>query len=424
MNESDAEVMAGLLSQGGYKLIDAEDKADILLLNTCSVRDSAEHKAQSMLGVWGLRKKADPRLVIGVVGCMAQNHKVELTRRMPYLDIICGPQNIKKIPQLIDRVLLDRRLLVEVGEAPEFSLKAVPIERSDPFRAYVVIMRGCDNGCTYCIVPKTRGAEISRDPREIMDEVCDLAARGYKEVTLLGQNVNSYGKGLPGGAIDFAELLRRVHSIRGIQRIRFVTSHPRDISERMIEALGDLPKVCEYLHFPLQSGSDRILRRMKRGYTLARYKKIVQKLRAAKPGIALSTDIIVGFPGETRQDFEQTLSALKEIQFDVGFLFKYSARKGTPAEKLHDDVPKKEKEARHQEVLKLQNAITLERNLALIGKDVEILVEGPSEGIPSRWAGRTLENKLAIFPSGLGPPGDIITLKGKEATAYTLRCEG
>lgn len=419
MNENDSEVMAGLLSQKGHQLVEDEDKADVFLINTCSVREFAEHKAFSQLGEWGKRKRENPELVVGIVGCMAQNLQGELTRRMPYVDIICGPQHITKIPGLIDRVLDKREAILEIEDSGEFSLKAVPIRRSDPLKAFVTIMRGCDKTCTYCIVPKTRGAEISRDPAEIVEEIQEVARTGAKEVMLLGQNVNSYGKEL---GVDFAELLRRVSGVQGIERIRFVTSHPMDISDSMIDAIGELPKVCEYLHFPLQSGSDRVLRRMKRYYTRARYMEIVAKMRAKKPGMALSTDIIVGFPGETREDFDQTLSALKEVQFDMAFLFKYSVRKGTPAEKLGDDVPKKEKEVRHLELLNLQNEITLQRNLASVGQTVEVLVEGPSQSNSDRWAGRTRENKLAVFPQGSAKAGDIVRLKVEEATAYTLRC--
>ncbi len=415
--------MGGLLAQRGYRLVSDEADASVLLLNTCSVREFAEHKASSKLGEWGLRKKTqDANLVIGIVGCMAQNHQAALTRRMPYVDIVCGPQHVTKIPALIERVLQSRETILEVEDSDEFSLKAIPIARSDPLKAYVTIMRGCDKTCTYCIVPKTRGWEISRDAAEIVEEIQDLGRRGYKEVTLLGQNVNSYGKGL-GGDVDFAKLLRLVHEGPGIERLRFVTSHPMDISDNMIDAIGELPKVCEYLHFPLQSGSDRLLRRMKRYYTRARYFEIVEKIRRKKPGMALSTDIIVGFPGETREDFQQTVTALREIQFDMAFLFKYSVRAGTPAEKLGDDVPKEEKEKRHLELLDLQNAITLSRNRASVGKTVEVLVEGTSNGNPDRWAGRTRENKLALFSPGVFRVGDIVTMTGAEATAYTLRCK-
>ncbi len=421
MNENDSEVMAGVLRARGYGLVPEEGAAQVLLMNTCSVREGAEHKAFSMLGEWGLRKKSEPSLVIGIVGCMAQNLQAELTRRMPYVDIVCGPQHIQKIPDLVDRVIQRRQTLLEVQDSGEFSLRAVPMQRTDALKAYVTIMRGCNKTCTYCIVPKTRGAEISRSPEEIVEEIQGLAARGYKEVMLLGQNVNSYGRPDIAGE-DFAALLERVHAIDGIERIRFVTSHPMDISDRMIEAIGELPKICEYLHFPLQSGSDRVLRRMKRHYTRERYMQIVQKMRGKKPGMALSTDIIVGFPGETREDFEQTVSAIRDVRFDMAFLFKYSVRPGTPAEKLPDDVSKEEKEARHQILLDLQNAITLEYNQAMIGKEVEVLVEGPSAGNPERWAGRTRENKLAVFAPRGFKAGDIVRLKIEEATAYTLRC--
>ncbi len=421
MNDNDTEVMSGLLLRAGHMLVQDEQEADVLLINTCSVREFAEHKAYSQLGEWGKRKQEDPDLIIGVVGCMAQNQRRDILRRMPYVDIVCGPQHITKIPQLIARVSASRERLLEVEDSDEFTLKAIPILRSDPLKAFVTIMRGCDKTCTYCIVPKTRGKEISRDAQEIIDEIADVAERGTKEVTLLGQNVNSYGKGLT-PEVDFARLLHHVHDVDGIERIRFVTSHPMDITDAMIDAIGELPKVCEYLHFPLQSGSDKVLRRMKRYYTRERYMDIVGKMRAKKPGMALSTDIIVGFPGETEEDFQMTVETLKEIQYDMAFLFKYSVRPGTPAEKLGDDVPKAEKERRHQILLDLQNEITLKHNQASVGKNVEVLVEGPSASNPGRWAGRTRENKLAVFETGAWKPGDIVPMTVQEATAYTLRC--
>ncbi len=422
MNELDSELIVGSLVARGYGVAKNESEADVILLNTCCVREMPERKALGKMGLLGQMKREKPNLILGICGCMAQKRKGELLDRMPFLDIVCGPGQIGRLGEMIKSVRKNRSRQFHVEDDCSGKLDFRTAVRKSPVKAFVSIMRGCDNYCSYCVVPYVRGEERSRPPEEIVTEVQELAERGYKEVTLLGQNVNSYGKGLE-GKCDLVGLLEQINLIKGIERIRFVTSHPKDISLRLIEAMARLEKVCEHLHFPLQSGSDKILELMNRGYTLRDYMRIVDTLRHAIPDMALGTDIIVGFPGETEQDFRETVEAMRRIEYDSAFIFKYSTREGTAAAKLKDDVPPEKKRERNRILLELQEEISLRKNRALIGEEVEVLVEGPSKRNPQKMTGRTRQNRIAVFGCRREPIGRIMTLKVMEATALTLLCE-
>ncbi len=422
MNELDSEFILGCLLARGLDQARDECDADVILLNTCCVREMAERKALGKLGVLRRMKQYKPDLILGICGCVAQKKQSDLFDEMPFLDIVCGPTQIGQLADMIDSVLRTRSRQIHVEEDSSGKLDFALARRSSSVKAFVSIMRGCDNYCSYCVVPYVRGRERSRSPEEILAEIEHLAQRGYKEVTLLGQNVNSYGKGLD-TKCDLVGLLERVNEIEGIERIRFVTSHPKDISPRLIEAVATLDKVCEHLHFPLQSGSDRVLELMNRRYTLEDHVRVVDALRNAAPDIALGTDIIVGFPSETEQDFRETVEAMQKIEYDSAFIFKYSTREGTAAAKLPDDVPLDKKKERNKILLQLQEEISLRKNRDLIGKHVEVLVEGPSKRNPQKMMGRTRQNKIAVFDGGRNLVGRILTLTVADATALTLLCQ-
>ena len=421
MNELDSEIIAGQLEQIGMTEADDEDSADVIILNTCSVRDSAERKVFGKLQLLGHLKSKNPDCVVVLCGCMAEEHNDSLLKKYPQLDIVCGTNSFDALPEMIAEVFVAHSRLARTGTDKDLSPKFLDAKRTSPVKAYVSIMRGCDNYCSYCVVPYVRGPERSRPSQEIFSEISHLAEHGFKEVTLLGQNVNSYGRGLDENT-DVPTLLEKIHEIKGIERIRFVTSHPKDISDRLIRSMAELPKVCEYLHFPMQSGSDNILKKMNRGYTRANYLRIVEKLKASIDGLALSSDFIVGFPGETDEDFEQTLSAVEQIRYDNTFMFKYSTRQGTAAAKYEDDVPSKVKEERHQRLLQTQNRISTEIYKSLIGGQVEVLIEGTSRKNPSRLTGRTRDNKIAVFNGETELIGNIINLKVDDANIHTLYC--
>ncbi|MDP8262374.1 MAG: tRNA (N6-isopentenyl adenosine(37)-C2)-methylthiotransferase MiaB [Candidatus Ancaeobacter aquaticus] len=424
MNVSDTDVISGLLRQNGYSLVDDDATADIILFNTCSVRASAENKAIGKMREYGKIKDSRPELILGFCGCMAQKHKEELFKTMPALDFVCGTHAINKIPDLISQTSVNRKYLIDVSLTDEYPVEESGAQRTNKIKAFVPIMRGCDNYCSYCVVPYVRGKEVSRPKNDIINDIKRLAVEGYKEITLLGQNVNSYGMALK-GELDskFPQLLEKINNISGIERIRFVTSHPKDITDGLIELFGTLPKLCEYLHFPIQSGSDRILASMNRKYTVRHYMSIVEKLRRQCPDIALSTDIIVGYPSETEDDFQKTVEVMKAIEYDGSFIFKYSVREGTDAAKSTDDVPKEVKDERNQILLKLQEEMNIKKNEMLIGSDVEIMVEGKSPRNPNRMTGRTRTNKIAVFDAiDMYAPGELVNKKVKRVTALTLYC--
>ncbi|MBI3608417.1 MAG: tRNA (N6-isopentenyl adenosine(37)-C2)-methylthiotransferase MiaB [Nitrospirae bacterium] len=399
MNEHDAERMAGLVAPMGYILTATPEDADLILLNTCSIRDKAEQKVYSDLGRLNAVKAARPEVVIGVAGCVAQQEGRALLQRSPAVDLVFGSKGIEHLPALLTEALTTRRPVVytedPIGLAP-----TLPADRRERVRAWVSIMEGCENACSFCVVPATRGRERSRLSQEIYDEIASLCASGCREVTLLGQNVNSYGRTSSEG-VDFAALLDLIHPIEGLARIRYTTSHPNAMTPRLMETLARLPKVCRHVHLPMQAGSDRTLERMRRDYTFSEYLARVGELRRRLPNVALTTDVIVGFPGETDADFRETLAALEMIEFDNIYAFKYSKRPNTAALVLEDHVPEPEKDRRLQAALAIQRPITRRKNDAFQGRVEEILVEGPSKTDRSRLMGRTSSNLVVNFD---GPP--------------------
>ncbi|MBN1916761.1 MAG: tRNA (N6-isopentenyl adenosine(37)-C2)-methylthiotransferase MiaB [Verrucomicrobia bacterium] len=426
MNELDSELVAGGLVKAGFQAAASLEEAGVVVLNTCTVRDSAERKALGLLGLLARRKRErQPELVLVLCGCVAQAHGTALLERVPELNVVCGTRNIQHLPKFVRRAIEGAGPIVDIADDDMVDLCYEPGTRSGRVKAFVSVMRGCDNYCSYCVVPYVRGREVSRPAGGIVAEVRRLVERGAKEVTLLGQNVNSYGRGLDdandhAGPRDFAGLLEQVGAVEGLRRLRFVTSHPKDISERLIEAIAGLPVVCEYLHFPAQAGSDTVLARMNRGYTRGHYLGLVEKLRARVPGIALSTDLIVGFPGETDAEFSETVSLVETVRYDGAFMFKYSPRPGTAAAALDDDVPLEVKKARLARILELQDEISLEKNRALIGRQMEVLVEGPSRKNAARYSGRTRCNRIAVFEACPERAGELVTVEIRGATPHTL----
>lgn len=407
MNERDSEAVTGLLLDRGYEAASSQEDADLLLYNTCSVRDHAEQKVFGRMGAFGKLKEKKPGLVIGILGCMAQEHGNDFFRMNPEIDLVCGTGNLCQVPDLVEEILTARVGVKHSAPAQKLAIDQLDDEygldgihyRSNTLKALVTIMKGCDHRCTYCIVPYTRGVERSRNSESVLKEMKDLASRGFKDVMLLGQNVNSYGKGLEEN-IDFAGLLENIQAAAPeISRIRFITSHPKDVHTRLFTAMRDLPSVCEHLHLPVQSGSDRILRRMKREHTREWYLDQIGEYRRLVPGGSLTTDFIVGFPGETEKDFEDTLHLMEEAEFDSAYVFGYSERPGTPATKLEDDVPSAEKSRRLQEVMGLQRAISLKKNQALLGTAQEVLFESKTKRDDGRYAGRTRTFKRVVVSS-------------------------
>ncbi|HTL70427.1 MAG TPA: tRNA (N6-isopentenyl adenosine(37)-C2)-methylthiotransferase MiaB [Candidatus Eisenbacteria bacterium] len=403
MNERDSEAVAGLLYEKGYQAAPSPEEADLLLYNTCSVRDHAEQKVFGRLGGFRKLKEKNPRLIIGILGCMAQEHGSAFFRKNPEIDLVCGPGNLNQVPGLVEEIEATRGPRLAVDRLNEsYALDGIR-HRSGGLKALVTIMTGCDHRCTYCIVPYTRGDEQSRPSESVVAEIEDLAARGFKDVMLLGQNVNSYGKGL-GEGIDFAGLLEKIQRrAPSLPRLRFITSHPKDAHTRLFGAMRDLQMVCEHLHLPVQSGSNAVLKRMKREHTIEWYKDQIAEYRAAVPGGSLTTDFIIGFPGETEKDFADTISLVETLDFDGAYAFEYSPRPGTPAMKLADDVPVAEKHRRLEAVFAAQKAASLRRNQALIGRTLEVLFEAPTRrddgtGVP-RWVGRTRDYKRVVASS-------------------------
>lgn len=415
MNFYDSEKIAGVFSGYGYMETQDVKEAQVIVINTCSVRQKAEQKFLSELGrLKGLKDK-NPDLKILVAGCIAQQKGNALFDRFPYVDFAFGPQNINTLESWINEGTSKTAL----EDNSNYHLKAMPVKRVGQVRAWVGVMYGCDNFCSYCIVPYTRGRERSRPSNDILKEIKDIAAQGFKEVTLLGQNVNSYGKGLSED-IDFPDLLKMINEINGIQRIRFVTSHPRDLSEKLIRTMRDLPKICKHIHLPIQSGSDRVLSLMNRGYTYKQYKEKIEMLRSAIPDIAITTDIIVGFPGEREEDFEATLTALREVEYDGIFAFKYSPRPMTLAVSLPGHINERTKSERLYKVLDLQAGITYRKNKALEGRTVEVLVEGRSETDMNKLTGRTSSNKIVNFYGDRKYTGKLVMVKLLEAKQHSL----
>ncbi len=411
MNVHDSEKIAGILSQEGFCCTDNPKEADVIVFNTCSIREKAEQKFFSELGRIKRLKKKRPDLKIAVAGCIAQHRGEEIFKRAEYVDIVFGPQNIHRLKELLST----RGNAIANEDNPDIAEIELPVLRKQEGRAWVSIMYGCDNFCSYCVVPYTRGRERSRPAENIIREIGEIARQGFKEVTLLGQNVNSYKSSL-----NFPELLRAINDIDGIERIRFVTSHPKDLSQELINAMRDLEKVCEHIHLPLQSGSNRILRLMNRGYDYDEYRRKVEILRKEVKGISITSDIIAGFPGETDEDHKLTLKALREIEYDGIFAFKYSPREGTVAARMEGQLGEEVKLRRLQEILNIQDEITLKINKGLEGTIQEVLVEGTNESDPDMMTGRTRTNKIVNFPGKGLAPGTIIPLRIIEAKKHSL----
>ncbi len=421
MNELDSEIMVGLLKSRGLERIDDETTADLILLNTCSIRDLAERKALGKLG--RLAKTRKNSALIGVAGCMANAKKEALLQKVPNIDFVLGTNNIHELNTVLDEVLRTGNQSVRVDPRFEHELDYQITVRDDPVKAHVSIIRGCDKYCTYCVVPYTRGPEVSRHPDDIFLECKQLVDKGYKEITLLGQNVNSYGKDKPEWNILFHDLLHRIDSLEGLERVRFMTSHPVDITRELMEAIRDLPTLCEFVHFPLQAGSNRILKKMHRIYTKEEYFEKVALLRSIVPNVALGTDIIVGFPTETDAEFEETRKALEEIRFSVGFIFAYSQRKGTPAMRWKDDIPQEVKDERLQTLLHLQEQIYKDERTKLLGQTLEVLVEAPSKREETLLKGRTRCWKNVLFPGTPDLVGTLQQIKVHSFTNQTLMGE-
>lgn len=413
MNVADSERTAGLLLKNGYIQARDEYNADVVLLNTCSVRNLAEEKVWSKLGE--LHNKKQDKIILGVLGCMAQQYGNKIFERAPYVNLVCGTYKFNKIDNLLKRILQGEKIIAVDNIEDDFD-DYENIQRESRLSAWIPISRGCNNFCSYCVVPNVRGQERHRPLKDIITEVQKLAKDGYKEITLLGQNVNSYAD----GNNSFIDLLKTVNAIDGLCRIRFVTSHPKDANPDLFRAIGSLDKVCEYLHMPAQSGSNAILEKMNRRYTREHYLKLIKTAREILPDIALSTDIIVGFPGETDADFNDTYNLMKEVKYDSAFIFKYSPRPGTKAETFKDDVPFDIKKERNNRLLKLQDEINLKKNKAMVGSIVEVLVEGTSKTNNERLMGRTRGNKIVVFAGNEQIIGKLSEIKITDAGEHSL----
>ncbi len=395
MNELDTEIMVGQLENRGLTRTEDEMEADLLIFNTCSIRDLAERKVLGKLGKLGRTRQANA--IIGVTGCMANAKKDALFQKLPHIDFILGTNNIHDLNNVLDEVLATGKQSIRTEDQFTYELDYLSAKRDDKIKAYVSIIRGCDKFCTYCVVPYTRGPEVSRHPDSILEECRQLVAKGYKEIILLGQNVNSYGKDKPEWSCLFHDLLYRIDNIEGLERVRFMTSHPVDITRHLMEAIRDLRSLCEFVHFPVQAGSNRILKKMHRIYTLEQYLEKVQMLRELVPHVALGTDIIVGFPTETEEEFQMTYDVLKELEYAVAFLFAYSPRQGTPAMRWKDDITEEVKQDRLQRLIKLQEEIYAKQRSAMLGQEVEVLVEKRNFKDSTLMKGKTRCWKNVLF---------------------------
>lgn len=422
-NESDSERLKGMLEAMGYDFCDSTEEADLVLYNTCAVRENAELRVFGNIGALKHQKNRKPEMIIGVCGCMMQQAHIaeEIRKKYKHVDIVFGTHALFKFPEILDGARKGGRIFENENCDGEI-FETESCHRDNPPLAKIPIMYGCNNFCTYCIVPYVRGRERSRSAENILKEIKAVADKGYKEIMLLGQNVNSYGKDLEDG-LTFAGLLEMACKVEGIERIRFMTSHPKDISDELIDVMARNDKICKQLHLPVQCGSDRILKKMNRSYTREKYLEIVKKVRQRMPQIVLSTDIIVGFPGETNEDFEETLSILKEVEYDLVFSFIYSKRKGTPAAKMPDCLTEDEKHKNFDRMQKVQNEIAKKRNDAYFGKTERVLVEGLSKTNAEFLSGRTEGGKVVNFRGGSELVGEIIDVKITETKTWSLMGE-
>ncbi len=425
MNKLDSELMVGALEEEGYRLTDDVEDAGVILYNTCAVREQAENRVFSKVGALKPLKRKRPDLVIGVLGCSAQNHREKIFARLPQVGIVCGTGEFLRLPELIETARKQGRvaaLKLDLETTPRFT--RTRNLGPNPFSAFVSVMRGCDQACTFCVVPKTRGKELSRPVIEIVDEARSLVDGGVREITLLGQTVNSYGKRLAKGrSIGLQHVLHELNKIRGLERIRFITSHPRFMNSELVDAMAALEKVCEYLHLPVQSGADSVLKRMLRTYTIEQYRSVISQCREKIHGFAVATDLIVGFCGETEDEFQATVRLMEEIKFQGSFVFRYSQREGTrAAEDYRDDVPEEVKRERNQILLKLQQKISGEINTERIGLTEEVLVEGPSKFDAARLTGRNRANQIVVFPGKVDESlvGKLVPVLIQEAKPLVL----
>ena len=415
MNELDSEIMIGQLLKRGLKRVYDEKEGDLLLFNTCSIRDLAERKVMGKIGQLGRKKK---KQLIGITGCMAMAKKDTLFKKLPNVDFVIGTNNITDLDTVLSNLLETGKKQIRTDDQFEENLDYLLASRDDKYKAHVSIIRGCDKFCTYCVVPYTRGQEVSRPSEDIEKEVRLLADQGYKEITLLGQNVNSYGKDNPDWQELFHDLLYRLDKVSGIERIRFMTSHPIDITRELMEAIRDLPSLCEFVHFPIQAGSSRILKKMHRIYTKEQYFEKVSLLKKIVPNVSLGTDIIVGFPTETEAEFEETLEVFRQVRYSVAFLYTYSPRKGTPAMRWKDDIPEEVKADRLQRLLALHEEISAEERHRFLGKNVEVLVERKNRD--GQLKGRTRCWKKVIFPGDSSMIGTLQSVKLHSSNHQTL----
>ncbi|ACA31332.1 tRNA (N6-isopentenyl adenosine(37)-C2)-methylthiotransferase MiaB [Histophilus somni] len=425
MNEYDSSKMADLLlNTHGLELTDVPEEADVLLLNTCSIREKAQEKVFHQLGRWKELKKQNPSLVIGVGGCVASQEGEHIRSRAPYVDIVFGPQTLHRLPEMINQIRGGKSAVVDVSFPEIEKFDRLPEPRAEGPTAFVSIMEGCNKYCSFCVVPYTRGEEVSRPVDDVLFEIAQLAEQGVREVNLLGQNVNAYrGPTHDGGICSFAELLRLVASIDGIDRLRFTTSHPIEFTDDIIDVYADTPELVSFLHLPVQSGSDRVLNLMKRNHTALEYKSIIRKLKKVRPNIQISSDFIVGFPGETDQDFEDTMNLIAQVNFDMSFSFIYSARPGTPAADMPDDVTEEEKKQRLYLLQQRINNQAAQFSRAMLGTEQRVLVEGPSKKDIMELTGRTETNRIVNFAGTPNMIGKFVDIKITDVYTNSLRGE-
>lgn len=424
-NENDSERIKGMLRDMGYTFTDSREEADFILFNTCAVREGAELRVLGNIGALKHMKARRPDLIIGICGCMMQQeHMVKkLKSKYKHVSVIFGTHALYQFPEIMYRAVCENERVIKHYESDGRIAEDIPVVRDSKVSAWVSIMYGCNNFCSYCIVPYVRGRERSREPEKIIEEIKELAENGVKEITLLGQNVNSYGKDLDRD-IDFSDLLLLTDKVEGIERIRFMTSHPKDMTEKLIQTLPKVRKLCKQIHLPFQAGSDRVLKEMNRKYTKEQYIKLVEDVRAVMPDAVFTTDIIVGFPGETKEDFEETLEVLRRVRFDSVFSFIYSKREGTPAAAMDNQVPEEIKHAHFDILLEVQNQISREINETYDGKIVEIMVEGPSKNNDAMMCGRTSGGKIVNFPKEETlKPGDFVDIKITKVSTWSLNGE-
>ncbi len=423
MNEYDSSKMADLLnSTHGLELTDKPEEADVLLLNTCSIREKAQEKVFSQLGRWKNWKKDKPDLIIGVGGCVASQEGEHIRDRAPFVDIVFGPQTLHRLPEMINKIRGGDRAIVDISFPEIEKFDRLPEPRAEGPTAFVSIMEGCNKYCSFCVVPYTRGEEVSRPVDDVLFEIAQLAEQGVREVNLLGQNVNAYrGETFDDGICTFAELLRLVAAIDGIDRVRYTTSHPIEFTDDIIEVYRDTPELVSFLHLPIQSGADRVLTMMKRNHTALEYKAIIRKLREVRPNIQISSDFIVGFPGETAEDFEQTMKVIEQVNFDMSFSFIYSARPGTPAADLPDDISEEEKKERLARLQQRINHQAMQFSRAMLGTEQRVLVEGPSKKDIMELTGRTENNRIVNFQGTPDMIGKFVDIKITDVYTNSLR---